>query len=113
MHWCELCPYANVRRDTTENHRWRHLFYGGPRGPMSCPYCDFSAQQSHLMRDHYKVHFRPCKYVRVESFTELVKLEVFMKEVNVQEEDAVSISSERVYSSEYKYCAASILWSWV
>ncbi|XP_043225152.1 uncharacterized protein LOC122383099 [Amphibalanus amphitrite] len=88
VHWCELCPYANVRRDTTENHRWRHLFYGGPRGPISCGYCDFSAQQSHLMRDHYKVHFRPCKYIKVESYTELVKLEVFMKEVNVQEEDA-------------------------
>ncbi|XP_037077815.1 uncharacterized protein LOC119098876 [Pollicipes pollicipes] len=85
VHWCELCPYANIRRDTTENHRWRHQFYGS-RGGFSCKYCDYAAHQSHLLREHHKIHFRPCKYIRVDSFTELVKLEVFMKEVSVEDD---------------------------
>ena len=86
QHWRELCrEVGNMRRGSTESHRWRHPFYSD----MGCDYCDFSAQENHLMMEHYKVHFRPGKHVQAESYTELVNLEVFMKEVNA-EEDAVS-----------------------
>ena len=86
QHWREPCPQVgSMRRGSNESHHWRHPFYSD----MGCDYCDFSAQENHLMMEHYRVHFRPGKHVKAESYTELVNLEVFMKEVNA-EEDAVS-----------------------
>lgn len=99
---CQFCPYASTRRDHTENHRWRHAAFGA-RGTVPCRFCDYVGFQGHLMREHHRLHFLPARQLaRADSFTQLVQLQVYVKEVaDTASEDEMGACFEDVDTSTH------------
>ncbi|XP_022820453.1 zinc finger protein Xfin-like [Spodoptera litura] len=68
-HMCLLCPYANQRQDSLNNHYRRHDDSDvSNAGGHKCPHCDLAVVQSHFLREHLKTHFNYHKTLTPECF---------------------------------------------
>ncbi|KAG8231210.1 hypothetical protein J437_LFUL010907 [Ladona fulva] len=78
---CMRCPYSTHRKDSLEAHTRRHpgaTEASVAPGPFPCPYCDYAAPQSHFLREHIKLHFKPARTLpKPEAYVCIERMELW------------------------------------